>query len=347
MKIEEKIKICVISDNEGYASDHVLQLVSKSKMLAECYGMEVSVACIGAADQEAFKLLGNYGADKILFCEQQRVLSVSDYSLIIEDMLRHQNPQAVLFTASSYGKKLAAVLSTRFESGLTADCTDIQYNAEEGFLFFRAAINDSVIVKIIGIHCRCIFGTVKKNVFMKKSCPRSAAVNVINYDFRLKEQQIQDQPELFNIMKAEEKTVVEVNKYSIVFCIGRGVNEEIKNRIFRLAELCHAVVVGTRAVVEDNLIEKDRQVGQSGKSISPKLYIGFGVSGASQHLVGIRNADTVIAVNNDENAAIFNYADYSIIEDVETVVSEMERLFYMNMEVGQSKEKLLQAVNFE
>lgn len=343
LKIKERNRIYIISDNEGYASEHILQLVTKARMLADSYDMTVSVVCIGEADEKAFEKLKEYGADIILFCVQQKTLGIRDYSDIVADILRHKAPRVVLYPASSFGKQLAAILSTRFEAGLTADCTDIQFDEEDGFLFYRAAINDSVIAKIKGIHCQCTMCTVKKNVFIKRPYSALAAGVIENHVFSLQEQQIQSQLEFFNIVKAEERAAIDINKYSVVFCIGRGVKEEkVRKRIFSLAESCHAGVAGTRAVVEDNLIDKDRQVGQSGKSISPRLYIGFGVSGASQHLVGIRNADMVIAINNDENAAIFNYADYSIVEDVEVIVEEMERLLYRDMAGKKTIEKQLQ-----
>lgn len=124
--------------------------------------------------------------------------------------------------------------------------------------------------------------------------------------------------------KELKNTLNEINlsQYNIHFCIGRGAIQYV-DEIYELARKYNACVTGTRPVVEDGILERDRQVGQSGKSVSPQIYVGFGVSGASQHLVGIRNSKTIIAINNDSKAPIFNFADYGVVANVEDIVREL------------------------
>lgn len=294
-------------------------------MLADHCSKNVVVLCIGKYKEDQFKTLNQYGANTIIISEQSEQPNVRSFSDIISAVIKQRTPYVVLFPASHFGKSVAAILSTRFEAGLTADCIDIEVTDHFDLYFSRAAMNDSVIAKIKCINCDIKMCTVKKNVFIKNKYRNVVTCNIEKFNFNCEDNT--DFIKILSVTKKEVVSNVDINKYSIVFCIGRGVKStETRNKIYQLASQCGAGIVGTRAVVEEEIIEKERQVGQSGKSISPKIYVGFGVSGASQHMVGIKNAGVIIAINNDENAAIFDYADYPIVEDVDVIVDELLRI---------------------
>ena len=314
-------EILIVSDSENYDHEHILQITSKARELADKCDMKVSVLCVGREDEKKFKKLMEHGADTVILSEQDYAPGVRALADVSSGVIRERNPAAVLFPATNTGKNVAAVLSVRFGAGLTADCIEIEATEDGDFYFYRAAINDSVVAKISCINCDIRMCTVKKNVFLQRT--RTGGEGALErFDFKTRPEEMIRL--LGSVMKKRAKTV-DIGAYRVVFCMGRGVKTtEMRDRIAELARKCGAGIVGTRAVVEEKLIEKELQVGQSGKSIAPQIYVGFGVSGASQHMVGIKNSDVIIAVNNDRDAAIFDYADYTIEEDIDVIVGEME-----------------------
>lgn len=317
--------IFVVCDNAKYDSEHILQIIAKAVALSETSGYKITVVCVGPYNKIMSERLMQYGANRVVLYESDEISNVYGFCEVVQQIIKMYNPSVALFPASRFGKAVAAVLSTRFEAGLTADCIDIRYEDGE-FCFYRAAINDSVVAKIQCINCTLKMATVKKDVFIKKQIEKEKKGELEKVTCNLK--LVKD--ECFKVLKCEKQKVppkINISKYSIVFCIGRGVkNEKTRNKLVEIAKRCDAGIIGTRAAVDEKYIDKSRQVGQSGKSISPKIYVGFGVSGASQHIVGIKNAKFIIAVNKDENAPIFQYADYSIVEDLDKVVEEMDKM---------------------
>lgn len=323
----------VICDSVEYNSQHILQIVTKAKKLAIQSDASVSLLCIGKEQQEKLEQVISYGADEVILCEQDNWPEYNTYCEIATLAINQRKPKVVLFPASRIGKTVASLLSTRFESGLTADCIDIMIDDDNSCCFSRAALNDSVIAKIKCMNCSMSMGTIKKDVFKAEVYKPAHEGTVVKLPYQKDESQ---STECFKVVESIPrmcKNEIDLNHYSIIFCVGRGVeNKETVERIFALANRCGAGVAGTRAVVEAGLIEKERQIGQSGKSIAPNIYVSFGVSGATQHMVGIRNAKLVIAINSDEKVAIFDYADYSIVEDLNQVLDTMESMLENNTE---------------
>lgn len=319
-------EIMVVCDMGQCDSGHILQIISKAKSLADQVGYKTVALCIGDCKEDGLARLAEYGADTILFHRYTGFIETGVFADIVDQVLSHREPEVVLFPASDIGKAVAATMSVRFGAGLTADCVDIEVTEEKEFLFVRAAINNSVLAKIKCVNSEMKMSTIKKDVFTRKKSPADKVVIKPIALSRMPEER--RNVKLLETIKRESKSKsVDIGRFSVVFCIGRGVSDTAtRDRIDRLAKTCGAVLVGTRAVVEEDLVDKEYQIGQSGKSIAPRVYVGFGVSGASQHMVGIRNSDIIIAVNNDENAAIFDYADYVIVEDLKVVIDEMESI---------------------
>lgn len=320
-----KREIAVICDSTMFDCEHILQIVSKARNLGEQSDKSIAVLCVGILEEKAAEQLFSYGADRIMVCREEEQFDLNYLQDVMISMVKQMEPAVVLVPATRDGKAIAAVLSTYFEAGLTADCIDIDFDVDGELYFQRAAINDSVIAKIKCINCSMSMGTVKKDVFVKQKLLQKKQGIVEEFEYKGKTEQQSMHYEVLERIAREVKKDIDISKFSKVFCIGRGVkSKENYERICKLAEKYGAGIVGTRAVVEDGLMEKDRQVGQSGKNISPHLYVGFGVSGASQHMVGIKNAEIIVAINEDENAAIFHYADYSIVEKIEDILAVLE-----------------------
>lgn len=317
--------ILVVCDNTQNHNTHILQLVTKARKLAKEVDGSVGVICFGSYDEEWINQLQVYGAENILFYETEEEVTCEEIRDFAEEGLKRLMPEVVLFPSSPTGKIVAAMLSTRFEAGLTADCIDIDLDASNELGFSRAAINDSVIARIKCINCEMKMGTIKKDVFPAEPLEEKGNGKVERYQWKGPKKRLNRDVLWQEPFEAVE--TIDINQYSTVFCIGRGVRSQaVKDRIVKIAEQLGAGIIGTRAAVEDGLIEKERQVGQSGKSISPNIYVAFGVSGASQHMVGIKNAKRIIAVNHDEHAPIFQYADYCIVEEVEAFIETIENL---------------------
>lgn len=328
LNVKCKKEILVVCDCCTEMNDHMVQIISKARALADESGHLVCVLYIGDMRENTIKEISESGADFLIYGTGSKYVEVWQYSDIITYFIKEKKPELVLFQASNFGKDIAAIISTRFEAGLTADCIEILYDSEEGFRFVRAAICDSVIAQISCINCDINMGTVKEGVFEISKIERKSEMQVL--DFKLEDygNGYNKNQLCLDIQQAEQiENKININEYATVFCIGRGASSpECVKAIYSLAEKYNACVVGTRPIIEDGIMEKERQVGQSGKSISPQLYIGFGVFGASQHLVGIRNAKNIIAINKDPGAPIFDYANYSIVADVKEILNELHKM---------------------
>lgn len=317
--------ILVVCDLSADSDEHIMQIVSKANELAHQTKKQVLLAVAGSYNEMCFKSFADCGADYIIFWKYAESIGIMKYSSFISSVIREYSPEIVLFPATESGRSVAAIISSRFGVGLTADCIDIICDENNKFHFYRAAVSDSVIAKITGINSSISMGTIKEGVFKKKISPQNDNLQVIFYHMNVDDIDRDYADDIISIgykEKSEEK--IDISKYSIVFCIGRGAEEtHTIEKVYRLAKAYNACVVGTKAVIDDNILDKALQVGQSGKSIFPSIYVGLGVSGANQHLVGIKNSQLIIAVNNDTDAPIIKYADYAIIDDVNIFLDKM------------------------
>ncbi|MBE6048596.1 MAG: electron transfer flavoprotein subunit alpha/FixB family protein [Clostridium sp.] len=319
-----KDEILVINDCiNSYCIDYFLQIVSKARSLADQLNCKVTVFCFGDGNIDEFEKLHLYGADKIIRCEVTDI-NAKMISNILEDYIKDITPRMIMFTDSEIGRASASFISIRFKSGLTADCINIFIDEDSKITFERAAMNSSLIANIKTKNSMFDLCTIKKNVFEKQLIERSNSLEVQVLDY--KTCKIEKQFEIIEILEENiDKKKVDLNNAQIIIGIGRGIKNNYE-KVEKLAQKLNAEIIGTRAVVEEGIIDESRQVGQSGQTISPDIYLALGISGASQHIVGVKNAKIIIAVNMDENAPIFNYADYVIVDDVEKILNEILKL---------------------
>ena len=319
--------IWIVSDYKDCENDYIFQLVSKAYELGNYRNTIITVIYFGQINQEHLENVFQYGADKILIIEHID-MKIDEKISILEEMINKYKPTLLMFSDSREDKNLAASLSVKYECGLTADCINIEINNEGTYIFSRAALNNSVIAHIKCINSIIQMCTVKRNVFNEKIVNIEPIINIEKYEYE--KQKKSSRYSGVNIINKEELQY-KVNNFDwqsskIMFAVGRGVSDlNTLDMIRRLAEKYDAELIGTRGAVEEGLIDKSRQVGQSGYSVSPDVYIGFGVSGACQHIVGIKNSKLIIAINNDKNANICKYANYIIIEDIKAILNELLR----------------------
>ncbi|WP_028517508.1 electron transfer flavoprotein subunit alpha/FixB family protein [Ruminococcus flavefaciens] len=315
-------EIMVVNDSFTNCSDaNFYGRISKASELSEESNCTVTAVCIGNFNDE-LKNVFEYGADKVLLCKYDGC-SHTDFCRIADKIIAESRPKMIIFPGSELGRRCAASMSVKHEMGLTAECIDIEWNGE-AFIYKRAAINSSAIVQIKCVNCETESCTVKDGVFLPNKVDTPKAENIELFDSSGADLELTDDIEVISCEK-KEKSVSTFSK--IAFGFGRGASDkETLDTIYENAAFFDAQVFGTRAVVEDELIDKEHQVGQSGISISPDVYVALGISGACQHVVGIKNAKKVIAVNQDENAPIFDYADYAVVGDAKEITKEIKKI---------------------
>lgn len=315
--------IWVICEGVSGGDLHTLQLLNKANQLAEQANSLVSIICVGRQAEDKVQVFNRYGCKNFIYCNCEE----SDHAIyanIIGAIVKEKTPDLIILPANDFGRPLAASLSSRFEAGLTADCIEIEHDSD-GFVFSRAALNHTVVAKIKGINSNLQMCTVKQNVFTSFEVEIETNMQIEEFiyhgdgiSFPLIETLSQKKRAVHNNLNHLAK---------VVFVVGRGIgSQENYQHLLKVAERLNVEVYGTRAAVEEGYIDKYRQVGQSGINICPDLYVGFGISGASQHIVGIKNAKVIIAVNKDEDAPIFDYSDYAIVDDVSAVLKELESM---------------------
>ena len=317
--------ICVVcAEDRNEIGEHVLQLLTKARHLYCEGGGEVTAICVGRHITERIETLFLYGAHKVI-SSQKAPLNRFEFANIVASILSHCNPELILFPASDWGETCAAEMAIHLCAGLTANCMDISV-VNNKYVFTRAAINGTIFAQISTYNTNIAICTIPRNTFSKQKFLLNQKKNVLVYDDN------EDfAPCRLNIL--EIKPLQELNRITIldhakiVFGFGRGLGEgETLQLLRKVAKKYNAEIVGTKAVYDDGLIEKNRQVGQSGITIAPLIYVAFGISGASQHMVGVMNAKRIIAINIDPTAPIIRFSNEVIIEDCKNVLQNLDKL---------------------
>jgi len=231
------------------------------------------------------------------------------------DLVRQEHPEIILVGATTLGRDFAPRVATRLQTGLTADCTDLEIDRENRNLIqTRPALGGNIMARIISPYHRPQMATVRPKV-MKKALPtNSKNPEVMKVEPRLNEDD--DLVKILNVVR-EEKEVVDLQEAEIIVSGGRGLGKvENFSLIRKLAELLGGAVGASRAVVDAGWIPSYHQVGQTGKTVQPKLYIACGISGAIQHQAGMRASEIIIAINKDPEAPIFDIATIGVVEDL-------------------------------
>ena len=324
----------VAEHNDGAIHPATFELIGKSRQLADSLETKVGVCLAGLNVKPMAKELIAAGADNIYIIED-KLLGEFDpgaYRKVIADCIGAHWPQIVLFAATPRGRTLAPMVSYRLGCGLTADCTalDIRDRSRKGqiaiLLQTRPALGGNVMATICTKNSRSQMATARPGVMKKLPPDDSRTGKVISHKVQLCDDDVSLQ-----ILKTELGSG-EVNFGAEVIVSG-GKGMQNRNNYERLVgSLCTAIGnrLGTqvergasRAAVEQGFIERIHQVGQTGTAVGPKLYLALGISGAIQHMIGIANADTIVAVNSDPNAPIFKQCDYYIIGTVEETVPQL------------------------
>ena len=329
------------------------ELISEGRKLADELGTKLYGILLGHNIEGIAKELGGYGADGVYVCDHPLLenYTTDGYTKVICDVIEEYKPEMILIGATNIGRDLGPRCAARLHTGLCADCThlDVDMGIYKDFLreastlpaekidglntamvlgekhdvsrdlkMTRPAFGGHLMASIICPRFRPAMATVRPGVMKKAPFDQAKAdaCELIKPNFSLTEADMQTQ--VIEVVKAAKK-LVDLIGADVVVSVGRGISKDVEGGIKlaeELAEVLGGVVGGSRATIDSGWLSADHQVGQTGKTVHPKIYVALGISGAIQHKAGMQDSECIIAVNKNENAPIFEIADYGICGDL-------------------------------
>ncbi|AVP62012.1 electron transfer flavoprotein subunit alpha/FixB family protein [Clostridium sporogenes] len=309
---------------EGKLQKVVLELIGKGKELSKKLGVELTAVLLGNNVDDIAQQLIQYGADKVLYANDPLLknYTTDGYTKVIYDLIQKRKPEILLVGATYIGRDLAPRISSRLGTGLTADCTGLDIDEDtRNLLMTRPAFGGNLMATIVCESNRPQMSTVRPGVFEKLEKDNSRKGNIEKIKFDLKESDIK--VKIKEVIKLAKK-IEDISEAKILVSGGRGLGgPEGFKELRELADLIGGAISGSRAAVDSGWIDKAYQVGQTGKTVRPNLYIACGISGAIQHLAGMQDSDYIVAINKDESAPIMKVADLSIVGDYKKVLPSM------------------------
>ena len=314
---------CEVKD-DGSIADVSLELCSKARHLADTLGVDVNAIVIGSDLNGLEESLYNHGVNTVFRVDDKRfaVYQTLPHFAVVTKILESEKPYAVLFGATNNGRDLAPRIASYLRCGLTADCTALDIDEEGNLMQIRPAFGGNIIATIISPDVRPQMATVREGVMKKEMCARQSNCSVgdINADDYVSEADF-----VVEIIERHlEERNIDIKGASIIVSGGYGMkSKENFQLLHELAGLLGGEVGATRAAVDAGFAESARQVGQTGVTVRPKVYIACGISGAVQHRAGMEQSALIISINTDANAPINSIADYVIVGDAVDVVGKM------------------------
>ncbi len=300
------------------------ELATVGRELADQLDSEVVAVVFGDGLEESLSQLGEYGVDKVHYVAGAELVdyNVHYYAPIMTEWLQQQKPQVVLAIASLLGKDLLPRIAARLGVGMASDCTQIRYS--DGKLHLqRPVYAGKAFVDMTFVGKSPHIATLRPNVFAAK---KQGAVEV-SIDKQSFQVPAQVGGKLMEVQQAKSERA-DLTEADIIVSGGRSLkNSENFKILEELADVIGATVGASRAAVDAGYVPHSMQVGQTGKTVSPKLYLAFGISGAIQHLAGMRTSKVIVAVNSDAEAPIFKKADYGVVGDLFVLVPEITKAF--------------------
>lgn len=309
---------------EGQLQNVGLELVGKAKELAKTLEAPVTAVVIGHEIKGLADTLGEYGADKVIVVDKPelKIYDTEAYAQVFKQIIDAKKPEIVLFGATTLGRDLAPRVSSRMNTGLTADCTKLEVNPEtKGLEMTRPAFGGNLMATIICPDHRPQMSTVRPGVMQK--APKEAGKRAAVEEFDVKLDTSKMKVKVIKVVK-ETKNKVDISEAKILVSGGRGIGSaENFAALESVAKELGATVAASRAAVDVGFISHDRQVGQTGKTVRPDIYFACGISGAIQHVAGMEESEYIVAINKDKEAAIFNVADLGIVGDANKIAVQL------------------------
>ena len=311
---------------EGQIANVTLELLCEGRKLADKLGEPLCAILLGEAVAKVARDLVCFGADKVYLAQspQLAVFIEDSFTEVITGLIKEHKPNIVLLGATAIGRSLAPRVASRLETGLTADCTGLEIDPKtRNLLQTRPAFGGNLMATIVCPNHRPQMASVRPKVFKPAQRDQMRIGKIVRYDY--KDHSLTQRAQLLAVVKEAAETA-NIAKADIIVAAGRGLQDgENFKMIEQLAQVLGGAAGASRAIVDAGWVPYAHQVGQTGKTVRPKLYIACGISGAIQHLVGMQSSETIVAINKDPKAPIFNVADYCIVGDVLEVVPALIR----------------------
>lgn len=306
---------------KGMLTPVVIELLGEGRKLANEIGVELCAFLAGRKIDGLANELIRFGADKVYYAENELLekYTTDGYTKAFQQAVEEYKPEIVLIGATNIGRDLAPRLASRLNTGLTADCTKLEIDPEDKKLKqTRPAFGGNLMATIVCPDRRPQMSTVRPGVMNKAVEDPSHKGEIILLDVKLNKDDIRT--EVVEIVKTK-KDLISLTDADFIVSGGLGIkNADGFKMLQMLADRLDGTVGASRAAVDAGWIDHSRQVGQTGTTVKPKVYIACGISGAIQHLAGMQSSDIIIAINTNETAPIFEVADYGIVGDVYEVV---------------------------
>jgi electron transfer flavoprotein alpha subunit len=299
---------------DGSARNVGLELLNPGRMLADKQGGALVAVIVGYNVEKAVEDAKTYGADKVIVINspEYKDYTTDAYASAMFYLVEKYGPTTLLIGATPDGRDMGPRLSCRLKTGLTADCTSLDIDQQSGNIAWtRPAFGGNLMATILCPNTRPQIGTVRPGVF-KKAVVSNNKAELIREEFHISPEKIRT--ELIEVIREAAAEIVDLEGAEIIVSGGRGVGgPEGFAPVRALAEALGATVGASRAAVDSGWISHSHQVGQTGKTVAPKLYVACGISGAIQHLAGMGGSDCIVAINRDSEAPIFNVANFGIV----------------------------------
>ncbi len=322
----------IAEQQDGALHDVSLELLSKGRQLADTLGVRLTAVVLGAKVQDLAQRLVRHGADRVLAGEDARLAhyQTNPFAKIVSKLVAEHKPQIVIFGATPVGRDLAPRVASTVRAGLTADCTDLDIGdheeAQSGRKYekllyqIRPAFGGNIIATIVNPERWPQMATVREGVMRMPDADAKRRGEIVRFkpdladtDFVLK---------ILEHKAAQRKVNLKAARVIVAGGAGVGGKENFR-LVWDLANCLGAAVGASRAAVDNGWIDKDHQVGQTGTTVRPALYIAVGISGAVQHRAGMSEAKKIVAINADASAPIFSVAHYGIVGDLKRVIPMM------------------------
>ncbi len=335
--------VCVYCEfEEGRIQEVSYELLTKGRSLANQLNCKLEALVLGEGLNGLEKEVSRYGVDILYMADDKRLYPYTTlpHTAVAVGLFKETKPQIVLMGATSIGRDLGPRISSSLSSGLTADCTNLEIGEYEdkkagkkyeNLLYqIRPAFGGNIVATIVNPDNRPQMATVREGVMKKETISDTHKAELIYLDAG---QYLRDEDLVVKIIERHmETSKVNLKNSSIIIAGGYGVgSKENFNLLYELAHTLGAEVGASRAAVDAGFTDKERQIGQTGITVRPKLYIACGISGQIQHIAGMQDSAMVISINNDANAPINKLADYVIQGNLETIIPKMIKYYKKNI----------------
>ena len=327
--------------DDGKVADVSLELLTKGRVLATTLGVKLEALVLGDKLEGVENQVFPYGVDVVYKVEDKRLYPYTSnpHSAVLINLFKEIEPQICLMGATCIGRDLGPRVSSCLHSGLTADCTSLEIGPHkdpksgkeyENLLYqIRPAFGGNIVATIVNPDCRPQMAPVREGVMKKEIFDENYKGEVVNLDAA---KYVSDADFVVEIIDRHiEKSKVNIKNSPIIVAGGYGVgSKENFDLLYDLANVLGGEVGASRAAVDAGYVEHERQIGQTGVTVRPKLYIACGISGQIQHIAGMQESSIVISINNDPNAPINTIADYVITGNMEDVVPKLIKYYKKN-----------------